>query len=127
MSSAFDPGDDLVIVTAQVHGPTADTVVRLALDTGAVGTLINPAILTAIGYDLSQTSQHVRIATASGIETVPRLVLSQFTALEQQQTDFLITCHTLPAETGVDGLLGLDFIRRQRLVVDFRTGRVTLE
>lgn len=127
MSSVFDPGDDLVIVTAQVDGPTADTVVRLALDTGAVGTVINPAILTAIGYDLTQAREHSRIVTASGIETVSRLVLSRFTALEQQRTDFLVTCHTLPAATGVDGLLGLDFIRRQRLVVDFRTGRVTLE
>ena len=127
MSVAFDSTQGLVIVLAQVYGPTGDTVVRLALDTGAVGTLINPVILAAIGYDLTQISDQIRIVTGSGIENVSRLVLQQIGSLGQTREEFLITCHSLPAATGVDGLLGLDFCRGQRLVVDFRAGEVTLD
>ncbi len=37
-----------------------------------------------------------------------------------------VSCHTLPPSAGVDGLLGLDFFRGERLTVDFRTGRLIL-
>jgi hypothetical protein len=127
VSVVFDSTQGLVIVLAQIYGPTGDTVVRLALDTGAVGTLINPVILAAIGYDLTQVSDQIRIVTSSGIENVSRLVLPQIGSLGQAREDFLITCHSLPAATGVDGLLGLDFCRRQRLIIDFRVGEVTLD
>jgi predicted aspartyl protease len=127
MSTAFNPSRGLVIVTVQVYGPDGDTVARLALDTGALGTLISPAILVTVGYDMSQAPEHVRIVTASRTERVPRLVLNQITALGQTQADVPTLCHALPAATQVDGVLGLDFIRGQRLVVDFRTGHVTLE
>jgi hypothetical protein len=39
---------------------------------------------------------------------------------------FSVLAHTLPPSAGVDGLLGLDFLRGQVLTVDFRSGRVTV-
>jgi hypothetical protein len=35
--------------------------------------------------------------------------------------------HTLPPSAGVDGLLGLDFLRGMRFTADFRAGALTLE
>jgi hypothetical protein len=32
----------------------------------------------------------------------------------------------LPPGAGVDGLLGLDFLRGQSLTIDFRSGEITL-
>lgn len=128
MSHFFNTDGDLVIVAAHIYGPTSDTVVRLALDTGSVGTVIHPDILTAIGYDLMLASGQVQIVTASGIMTASRLVLSRIAALDQERTDFMVTCHALPAATNVEGLLGLDFYRQQkRLIVDFSAGEVILE
>ena len=127
MSTDFSPVRGLVIIAAQVHGPDGDALARLALDTGALGTLISPAILITVGYDPSQATEHVSIVTASSTERVPRILARQLTALGQTQSDVTIQCHALPAATKVDGVLGLDFIRGQRLGVDFRTGRVTLE
>ena len=37
-----------------------------------------------------------------------------------------LVCHTLPASAAVDGLLGLDFMRGKRLIIDFRTGIIDL-
>ena len=126
MSGFFEVDRDLIVVTAHIFGPTGDTVARMALDTGAVGTVIHPKILVALGYDLSQATSQVRIITASGVGSAPRLALNQVKALDQEETGLLVTCHALPPTAGVEGLLGLNFIRRQRLVVDFDAGQITL-
>ena len=42
-------------------------------------------------------------------------------------SDFPIVCHTLPPSAAVDGVLGLDFFRGTRLVLDFRKGLVTVD
>lgn len=128
MSNFFNIDGELVVVTAHIFGPTSDTIVRLALDTGSVSTVIHPDVLTAIGYNLSQSSGQVRIVTASGIVAASHLILSRITALDQERKDFPATCHALPAATNVEGLLGLDFYRqRRRLIVDFNASEVTLE
>jgi hypothetical protein len=51
MSCSFNPTRGLVVVQAELFGPSGSIILRLALDTGATGTLINVAPLTAIGYD----------------------------------------------------------------------------
>jgi predicted aspartyl protease len=128
VSNFFDIDGELVVVTAHIYGPNSDTIGRLALDTGSVGTVVHLDVLAALGYDVALASGQVRIVTASGIEAASRLVLSRIVTLDQQREEFAITCHALPAATNVEGLLGLDFYRQQRrLVIDFRAGEVTLE
>ena len=53
MSARFDPGGGLIIVSAELTGPTGTAILRLALDSGATGTLINASMLVAVGYDLA--------------------------------------------------------------------------
>ncbi len=65
------------------------------------------------------------MTTGSGVEFVPRITLSQIVALGRERANFPVLCHTLPPSTGVDGLLGLDFLRGQTLTLDFRNGRIT--
>jgi hypothetical protein len=72
-------------------------------------------------------ADRVQITTASGIEFVPRLTVERIEALKQGRSPFQILCHTLPPTTLVDGVLGLDFLRGHRLVVDFRKARITLK
>jgi hypothetical protein len=56
-----------------------------------------------------------------------RIEIHKLEALGKEQEHFPILGHTLPPGIAVDGLLGLDFLRGERLGVDFRTGSVTLE
>lgn len=51
MSVPFNPQHGLVMVRAAVDGPSGSAVFRLALDTGATGTVINVGMLVALGYD----------------------------------------------------------------------------
>jgi predicted aspartyl protease len=122
----FNPKQGLIVITAQIWGPTGDTVVRLALDTGATSTLLNAAVLLIIGYDPALAPHRVRMTTGSGIEFVPRLMVQRIEALGRELTSFPLLCHTLPPSASIDGLLGLDFLRDRRLTIDFRTGQVTL-
>lgn len=126
MSYRFDPQDGLILVNAEIKGPRGSAVVRLALDTGATATLINTAILVAVGYDPAVVPQRVQVTTGSGIEFVPRLALDRIDALGQSRDSFFVLAHTLPTSASVDGLLGLDFLRESILTVDFRTGLVLL-
>ena len=126
MSVPFVPQSGLVIVPAAVDGPSGSGVLRLALDTGATGTVINVGMLVALGYDPALTPQRIQVATGSGVEFVPRITLDKIVALGQERTHFPVLGHTLPPSAGIDGLLGLDFVRGQTLTVDFRTGTITL-
>jgi predicted aspartyl protease len=126
MRFAFDPHQGLIVIDANVIGPSGSALVRLAVDTGAVGTVIAAGLLVAVGYDPALAPDRVQITTASGVEFVPRVTLAKITALGLDRQGFPVLCHTLPSSVGVDGLLGLDFLRGQLLTVDFRLGQVAL-
>ena len=70
--------------------------------------------------------ERIQVTTGSGVEYVPRLVMSRIKALDQERNNFPVLGHTLPPGVGIDGLLGLDFMREQVLNIDFAQGRVSL-
>jgi len=97
---------------------------RLALDTGATSTVVNVAMLVALGYDPALAPDRIQITTGSGVEFAPRVLLQKLAALGLERAPFAVLGRTLPPSAGVDGLLGLDFFRGQVLTLDFRSGRV---
>jgi predicted aspartyl protease len=123
----FDARKGLIVVPTRVWGPRGSVRVFLALDTGASRSLVSRGALALAGYDPIAASDHVQITTASGVEQVPRVTVDRIRALSQERSRFLVLAHALPATAGVDGVLGLDFLRGTRLVIDFRTSTVTLE
>ena len=126
MHISFDSRQGLIIVRAELWGPTGSGVMRLALDTGATSTVVNVGMLVAIGYDPALAADRVQVTTGSGIEFAPRVIVEKVIALGRARLGFPILGHTLPPSAGVDGLLGLDFLREQSLSIDFRAGQVTL-
>jgi hypothetical protein len=60
------------------------------------------------------------------VEFAPQIVLNKIEALGRSLENFPILCHTLPPSATVDGLLGLDFFRGLRLIVDLKAGIITL-
>jgi predicted aspartyl protease len=122
----FDPARGLIVVRAELWGPSGSAVLQLALDTGATSTLVNVGMLVAIGYDPALNTDRVQVTTGSGVEFTPRVVMQRVNALGQQCLGFPVLGHTLPPSANVDGLLGLDFFRGLNLVIDFRTGHLRL-
>lgn len=126
MTFPFDPQQGLIIVRAEMRGPTGSAVLRLAIDTGATGTVVSVGMLVAIGYDPALVPDRVQVTTGSGVEFAPRVVLDRIMALGQERMRFPVLGHTLPPSAGVDGLLGLDFFYGRCLTIDFHAGHVTL-
>jgi len=127
MNFAFNPTDGPVIVLAQLWGKQGDLAVQLALDTGATASVLSWETVVLLGYDPAATEARVQITTGSGVEFAPRVSIDKIEALGKERLNFPVLCHTLPPSAGVDGLLGLDFLRGYRLVLDFRTGTLSIE
>jgi hypothetical protein len=77
----------LIILQAELTGPSGSGILQLALDAGATTTLINVAML--VGF-------------------APRVELQRLTALGLERFGLQVLGHTLPPSSEVDGLLGLD-------------------
>ena len=124
MKLSFKPPQGLIVVRAELTGPSGKAILRLALDTGATSTLLNVGMLVAVGYDPALSRRRVEVTTGSGIEFAPRILASILRALGQSRLRFPILAHTLPPSATVDGVLGLDFFPGCRLTVDFAQGTV---
>ena len=127
MTLRFIPGAGLIVVPPRLWGPHGDAVVRLALDTGATGSMVNWDVLMLLGYDPALTRERVQVTTGSGVEFVTLIAIQQVEALDLERRAFPMLCHTLPPTASVDGLLGLDYFSEHRLTIDFRVGMVTLD
>jgi len=93
------------------------TLVRMMLDTGAKYTVITPEIARRLALDLEE-ARRVPVVTASQLQFAPLIPLGQVDVyglmLERIETAIL----DLPPALGVEGLLGMSFLRRCRLVLD---------
>ena len=127
MSISFNPEKNSIPVYARLFGPAGYEDTLLLLDTGASRTLISRNVAVRLGYDLGAATNFSRLITASGRETAPVANIERLEALEQTRRNLPVLCHNLPPGSPVSGLLGLDFFRGQRLIIDFREGLVTLD
>jgi hypothetical protein len=80
-----------------------------------------------LGYDPAIVAERVQMTTGSGVEFVPRIRVKKIEASRRERRNFPILCHTVPPSTTVDGVLGLDFFRGKRLVLDFRKGLLIID
>lgn len=126
MNYPFNAQRGLIVIQAEIQGPSGSIILRLALDTGATGTMINVGPLTTIGYDPSLVPDRVQVTTGSGVEYAPRLSIIRIKAMGQERQNFPVLAHTLPPSASIDGLLGLDFLRGQTLRLDFQRGVIVL-
>jgi predicted aspartyl protease len=123
----FDPGQGLIIVETGLSGPNGSDTFRFGVDTGATETVVKVGALAFLGYGFSLDSERVRLIMGGGAQFAHRVVVRRISALGQERSNFPVLAYTLPAEIGVDGMLGLDFLRGRKLTVDFRQGNLLFE
>jgi hypothetical protein len=75
MSFPFKPQQGLIIIRAELCGPSGSAVLRLSLDTEAPGTVVNVGMLVAVGYDPALVPDRIQVTPGSGIEFAPRVIL----------------------------------------------------
>lgn len=83
----------------------------MAIDTGATYTMIPAEAAIGIGCNLLHTQKK--------IEYVPTVIIPKFRALGAKFKNMQVICHNLPAPSPVEGLIGLDFLKKSKLLIDF--------
>jgi predicted aspartyl protease len=125
----YDPSLSSIVVDLLLEAVdgTSSLVIPVVLDTGASLTIVATDIMAQLGYDpANPTLDRQRIVTGSGIEYAPRTTVRSATAIGQKVTNLDVLCHDLPPESGVDGLLGLSFLKHFKLTIRFRKGIIDL-
>ena len=126
MSFTFNASHGPILIEASLSGPGGQADVRLILDTGATTSLIRSTILLAVGYDPDASTDRIKVAMGNGVVLAPRIILNRLSALGRHRLSFPVIAGSLSAATGIDGLLGLDFLRGELVTIDFRVGQVAL-
>jgi predicted aspartyl protease len=124
----FDRARDLIFVGGRVwgpHGPPA--LLRLVLDTGAAETIIVPAFLDELGYSPSQGEAITTMRSAVGREEGYMIRVARFACLGHHATAFLVHAHDLPEGWGIDGLIGLSFLRQFNYEIRSIEGRILVD
>jgi predicted aspartyl protease len=92
----------------------------MLVDTGATYTMIPRKAALALGLNPAAAHRHIPIITASAVEYVPLLRLPVFRCLGLELRHLEVACHDLPAESAVEGLLGLTVLRHVRPFQQFQ-------
>jgi hypothetical protein len=82
-------------------------------------------IAVILGYDPAVSQERIRITTGSGVEFTSRIQVKKVEIVGRALENFSVLCHTLPSTALIDGVLGLDFFRGVRLVIDLKKGIIS--
>ncbi len=113
------PASGPIIVYVELVGPRTARTISMALDTGAILTMIPIETALAIGYDPATVAKRVELVTASGLELAPQFTVRVTRCLGQTVQNLDVVCHDLPTQSPVKGLLGLNFLRHFDLRLNF--------
>lgn len=122
----FDPKHSVIICHAEIVGQKAELSLKMALDTGATYTMIPIEAAVGIGCNPLHAQRMIEITTGSSVEYVPVITVPKFRAFGIETRNMEVICHNLPPQSPVEGLLGLNFLKRAKLVIDFSKNIINL-
>ena len=119
---------DIPIILRRVglHGPDGVREVDMILDTGAAYTVIAWDVARDIGYDPAISERRMSIVTANGVVGVPLLTVERIEIAELRAEAIDVVCHDIPEMAGIEGLLGLSFLRKFRTLIDYPEGVLSI-
>lgn len=122
--TSFELVGDLIGVNAVIFGPTGSAEVTLIVDTAAVMTTVVPSVAESIGYAFSNRVglSITRTATA---EEHGYIVRSEVAALGFTMANHRVVVADLGY--GIDGLLGISFLRHFNFEIRFAERRILIE
>jgi len=123
----FDPDADALLFECIVEFQRMRSAL-LALDTGASNVTLSREILESIGYDLDAVTERESFGNASCEHTVPKVTLTSLNLEKARLECVEALCYTLPDYLGIDGVIGLNFLRRfKKVSLNFEDGILVLK
>jgi clan AA aspartic protease (TIGR02281 family) len=99
--------------------------VTFILDTGATYTTISKDLAEKLGYDLTNVP-HVNITTANGQVSLPKITLKSLTFNGYTVHNVEATVMTMPKNVPFGGLLGLSFVKRHKITIDYEAEHLVI-
>lgn len=123
-SVAFNPHESAIIIETKLYGSLVTTA-QMVLDTGTSLVMIPWQLATSLELEIDP-KRTIQTTTASTVESAPLVTIPKVSVLGVEVNNVLALIKDLPPEAGVDGLLGLSFIRHFNVEIDFKHGKLTL-
>lgn len=120
----FDPRAGIILIETRISA-RLDTTAQLVFDTGATYCMLPWNIVTKIGVDIDQ-EKTIQTTTASTVETSPLVNIPKMTVMGQTIKNVRCIVRDLPPMSGVDGLLGLSFLKFFNIEINFEEGFIEL-
>lgn len=124
----FDPEAEAIWVAGALTG--LDGSVRnllLLVDTGTPETIIDEEVATELGLDRSKAIDTARFKGFTGPQDVYYVIAPDLTAIGRSSPGVTIACGAFDPDFEIDGIIGLDFLRRLVVTLDFLHGRLVLD
>jgi len=123
----FDSNEKLIFLDIGIASSDGSWTIYLpvVLDTGSTTTVLPADVLVNLGYDPGHPGlPRVRLITGSGVSYAPSIPLKSLIVGGEKINNVSVLCHDLPAEAGIDGLLGLNFLKKFDFTVEYSSGRL---
>lgn len=121
------PYGNLFYTTGTLKGDSEIISCNLLVDTGSTYTILPWEILYNIGCDPTKSREKIRVITASGYVLAPKVKLQWIHSLGSRFEDFQVLCHTMPPTFYVDGILGMDFLKKAKVHFHIFEGQITTD
>ena len=120
----FNPTDDLIFIEVRLAGSRRSSRFSFVLDTDCTTTLVTPDTIDWLGYSARDGEHTATVTTALGREPGYLLRVAHLSAFGHSFNDFRVNVHDLADGSGIDGLLGLDFLRHFNYEIRSKEGSI---
>ncbi len=119
----FDSQLPFIVVPATVgESHIRKKTIRLALDTAASNVVIPYEVALNVGCSPSKSNQWIKITAGGKEELAPKVIVPYFECLGFKLRNFGVVCYNLPESSTIDGLLGVSFLRRFEIRINYPQG-----
>jgi len=116
----------LYYTIATVKGNIGVLGFKLLVDTGSTYSILPVESLRILGYDFANAKERVRLITGSGFILAPKIEVKWIQSLGCKFDSFPVVAHTLPPEMYFKGILGMDFLKQARAIIDVFQGEIEI-
>jgi predicted aspartyl protease len=117
---------DLFFTRAALKHQGRVRVVTLLIDCGSSHMMLAWEALVSLKADPALSKVRRPIATLNGVVYMPEVVLDEFHALGRRVEGMPVLAHSMPPGIKIDGVLGMNFLRRFDTDLNFKQATIRI-